>query len=348
MESSEYKFLVEISDLLSSLLPYFVHFIVAVFQGVLALQLLLWSKRILFPKKNAAPMTVGIHSKTNGIVLLVAGLCLLLPLLLGAHYWVSGAALVTAALYGLSIVLSKKMKVQFKKYSITLISLGVLCFMFWEKADPLKQSVYVCFKALKWRIYESSWQEIHDKTAPKIGEMAPDFELVSADLKDTVRLSDYRNNKPVALIFGSHTCPPHSDGTKILKELQKRYKNKVAFISVYLKEAHPTDKWWLGETRTQQAIFDWTKTVGRRNLDEPETLQARRRAASNYRQQLYDNQLPIYVDTMDDQVGELYAAKPTRLYLIDKEGKVIYNPGFGPMSFNPKKLEEEIEKYLKE
>ena len=51
---------------------------------------------------------------------------------------------------------------------------------------------------------------------------------------------------------------------------------------------------------------------------------------------------------MDDHVGELYAAKPTRLYLIDKEGKVIYNPGFGPMSFNPKKLEEEIEKYLKE
>lgn len=49
------------------------------------------------------------------------------------------------------------------------------------------------------------WQKQAEKTAPKPGDMAPDFELTELDGHTTVRLSDYRDKKPVALIFGSHT-----------------------------------------------------------------------------------------------------------------------------------------------
>jgi len=39
----------------------------------------------------------------------------------------------------------------------------------------------------------------------KVGDVAPDFTLKSPDGKRTVTLSDYRGEKPVALVFGSYT-----------------------------------------------------------------------------------------------------------------------------------------------
>ncbi len=40
---------------------------------------------------------------------------------------------------------------------------------------------------------------------PKVGEMAPDFELSDYTGSKTVRLSDFRGEKPVVLLFGSFT-----------------------------------------------------------------------------------------------------------------------------------------------
>jgi len=39
----------------------------------------------------------------------------------------------------------------------------------------------------------------------KVGDMAPDFELKTADNSGVVRLASFRGQKPVVLIFGSHT-----------------------------------------------------------------------------------------------------------------------------------------------
>jgi|SRR5208282_218255 len=38
-----------------------------------------------------------------------------------------------------------------------------------------------------------------------VGEMAPDFSLDGVDHKSTVRLSSFRGQKPVILVFGSYT-----------------------------------------------------------------------------------------------------------------------------------------------
>ena len=42
-------------------------------------------------------------------------------------------------------------------------------------------------------------------TGPAQGEWAPDFALQPPDGGDTFRLSDYRGDRPVALVFGSYT-----------------------------------------------------------------------------------------------------------------------------------------------
>ena len=41
--------------------------------------------------------------------------------------------------------------------------------------------------------------------APKVGDVAPDFELPSLDGKTRVRLSSFKGKAPVILLFGSYT-----------------------------------------------------------------------------------------------------------------------------------------------
>ena len=51
----------------------------------------------------------------------------------------------------------------------------------------------------------TSWQKRYDAHAPKAGDIAPNFELTDLNGENPVRLSDFRGQKPVALIFGSFT-----------------------------------------------------------------------------------------------------------------------------------------------
>ena len=67
---------------------------------------------------------------------------------------------------------------------------------------------------------------------------------------------------------------------------------------------------------------------------------------SSCQSDLFGGVVPLYVDAMDDRVGSLYTARPTRIYFIDREGRVIYNPGIGPFGFSPDHLEPVIREYL--
>ena len=58
---------------------------------------------------------------------------------------------------------------------------------------------------LKTRQQATSWQKKYDAKAPREGEPAPDFELLDVDGENPVRLSDFIDEMPVALIFGSFT-----------------------------------------------------------------------------------------------------------------------------------------------
>ena len=60
-------------------------------------------------------------------------------------------------------------------------------------------------ETLKNRQEASSWQQKYDIDAPKVGDLAPDFELYDVHGVDRVLLSDFRHIKPVVLIFGSFT-----------------------------------------------------------------------------------------------------------------------------------------------
>ncbi len=61
------------------------------------------------------------------------------------------------------------------------------------------------FETIKYRRQHKNWQKKYDALAPKVGDVAPDFELRDVSGDNPVRLSDYIGKKPVALIFGSYT-----------------------------------------------------------------------------------------------------------------------------------------------
>jgi hypothetical protein len=61
---------------------------------------------------------------------------------------------------------------------------------------PMALFMFVPFKAL-WSVARAG--------DLKAGEVAPDFDLPGADGSTRVRLSSFRGNQPVALVFGSYT-----------------------------------------------------------------------------------------------------------------------------------------------
>ncbi len=55
-----------------------------------------------------------------------------------------------------------------------------------------------------WKEHMARQKQL-DALAPKVGDVAPDFELHDVNGKNPLRLSDFQGKKPVALIFGSYT-----------------------------------------------------------------------------------------------------------------------------------------------
>ena len=190
----------------------------------------------------------------------------------------------------------------------------------------------------------SIWQKSYDAKAPKPGDLAPDFELKDIQGEHPIRLSEFKGNKPVALIFGSFTWPPYVNGTVSLHDLYQRYNKQVQFIKVYIREAHPVDGWWFGKG-FMNTLLRLSKSKVSWNIYDPKTIEERRAAAGDCEESLQYG-IKTYVDEMDDQVNKTYAAWPTRLYLINKEGIVVYAGGLGPFGFKPAALKQAIHSYL--
>jgi hypothetical protein len=129
-------------------------------------------------------------------------------------------------------------------------------------------------------------------------------------------------------------------------ELYEQVRDQVDFMVVYVKEAQPTDKWWLAESKTLEATYAMSGAMAWTDVAEPTTLGELQGVAGSCAETLFKNKVPLYVDTMDDRVSTMYTAKPTRIYLIGKDGDVVYNPGIGPCGYNPDHLGREIESYL--
>ena len=150
------------------------------------------------------------RNKFRSLLMFATGVSLILPLF-GASYWLAVIACLIAIYLilnlskGLTDPLEKKTGSLMRK-GLILSALLICGFTAWEERDLIYAGYLVNYKTIYWRHKEVSvWQQENNPNVPKIGEMAPDFELSDFTGERTVRLSDFRGEKPVVLLFGSFT-----------------------------------------------------------------------------------------------------------------------------------------------
>jgi len=129
-----------------------------------------------------------------------------------------------------------------------------------------------------------------------------------------------------------------------IHELYEQYHQQVQFLSIYIREAHPIDGWWLGRRLTRKLFITYFPKASMEHYD-PKTIEERRAVAGECETALQYG-IRTYVDDMDDYVNTTYAAWPTRLYLVGLDGRVVYAGVLGPYGLKPKELKDAMNDYL--
>lgn len=119
-----------------------------------------------------------------------------------------------------------------------------------------------------------------------------------------------------------------------LHELWERYRDRVTFCVIYIREAHPEDGWVVTVNRTEDI-----------RVSDPTTDEERHEVAAACALRL-KIRMPVVIDLMDDRVASAYGALPDRLYLISRGGHVAFQGDRGPWGFRPGELEKAIEREL--
>jgi len=104
------------------------------------------------------------------------------------------------------------------------------------------------------------------------------------------------------------------------------YKDRADFLTVYVREAHPTDEWQMKSNVKEDVCYA-----------QPKTLQQRVAIAKDFvERQKYP--LPFGIDDMNNAADLAYSAWPERLYVIDEHGRIAYAGGMGPFNYDPQEV----------
>jgi hypothetical protein len=100
--------------------------------------------------------------------------------------------------------------------------------------------------------------------------------------------------------MGSVTCPMTADAETMLKRLYARFADRVAFVTLYVREAHPGDQY-----------------------PQPDTCDQKLRHARELRQR--DGlPWPVAVDDIDGTLHQQLDPKPNAVYVMDIDGRVAF------------------------
>jgi type I thyroxine 5'-deiodinase len=112
--------------------------------------------------------------------------------------------------------------------------------------------------------------------------------------------------------------------------MYERYGDRVGFLTVYIKEAHPLDEWQMDSNVKESVCYP-----------QPQSL-AQRVAIANDFVKRFSYRVPLAVDGMDNPANAAYAGWPERFYIVDEKGVIVYKGKPGPFGYHP----EEVESWL--
>ncbi len=116
--------------------------------------------------------------------------------------------------------------------------------------------------------------------------------------------------------------------------MYERYKDRVEFLLVYIREAHATDEWQLPANIRDGVLLESAKNLEQK--EEHATACTRK----------LDIRFPAVTDGMDNKVESDYSGWPDRLYLVGADGRIAYKSAPGPGGFRPAELEAAIRNAL--
>jgi tetratricopeptide (TPR) repeat protein len=150
---------------------------------------------------------------------------------------------------------------------------------------------------------------------------------------------DFKNlTKPVMLVFGSYTCPKLRYSADALRQLHAEYGARINFRLVYIREAHAE-----GGEEAQ-----WQSTINKREgiAVAPVRNLADKQAHANLCLRKLSLPFTSVVDAMDAPAERAYNAWPSRVYLVDRAGRVAFDSRLGEQDFQPERLDRAIREIL--
>ena len=139
----------------------------------------------------------------------------------------------------------------------------------------------------------------YSRNDPGPGDRVPGFDLPTLG-GGRFRSADLGETGPVLLIFGSYTCPVTDSAAPGLNELHARFGDRVRFVIVDVREAHP------GKT-----------------VPQPEALDEKMTHAKQLRG-LHGFEFEVAVDDIDGTFHRAMSPKPNSAYLLDKDGTILF------------------------
>jgi len=137
------------------------------------------------------------------------------------------------------------------------------------------------------------------KKAATPGDSFPLFELLTTS-GERLSNEDLFGDQPVLFIFGSMTCPMTASAAPSVQELYAEFGDRVKFIMLYVREAHP------GEHFTQSDTIE-EKLENARALKE-----------------FYDIQWTVAADNVEGDLHRALDPKPNSAFLMNSEGIIIF------------------------
>jgi hypothetical protein len=135
------------------------------------------------------------------------------------------------------------------------------------------------------------------------GWPAPDFDLPTAQ-GGRARRVDHLNVRPVLVLFASLTDPVAASAAPALKRLHREHGADVAFLTVYVREAHP------GDGIRQPATLDW-KLRHARMYQERDAIP-----------------WPVAVDDLEGTFHRALGGNGASVHLVDSNGNVAFRTLF--------------------
>jgi hypothetical protein len=134
---------------------------------------------------------------------------------------------------------------------------------------------------------------------PYPGQQLPDFDLPTTD-GNRIRKRDFVGQRPLLFTLASITCPMAMSAIPALKRLHTDFGDRVAFVTLYVREAHPGER-----------------------FPQPETFEEKFRHAQVYKERT-KIPWPIAVDSLEGDLHRALDPRPNAAYLMDVHGNVAF------------------------